>query len=105
MQIESCLKGTHGIEPVLLVVQGAEWRFSIVSVDRIGPALLVRIVLSGPEECAVAVQISGDYIIGTTAVQILDSVCAWLLSREGQTEGVIDVGTSELPVRRTPLAH
>jgi hypothetical protein len=104
MQIESS-KGNNGIEPVLLVVDGAEWRFSIVGVDRMGPALLVRILLSGPEECAVAVQISGNFIIGTTAMQILDAVCAWLLSREGQTEGVIDIGISDLVGRHTPLAH
>jgi hypothetical protein len=105
MQTESCSRDKEGIEPVLLVVDGAEWRFSIVGVDRIGPALLVRICLSGPEECAVAVQISGNFIIRTTAMQILDAVCAWLLSREGQTEGVIEIGTDDLRVGRTPLAH
>lgn len=104
MQTEYCSSGTGGIESVLLVVDGAEWRFSIVAVNRIGPALFVRIALVGPEQCAVVVRISGDYIIGTTATQILDAVCAWLLSRQGQTDGVIDVRPGDFPVRRLPLA-
>jgi hypothetical protein len=62
--------------------------------------LLIRIVLSGPDECVIAVRVSGGFIIGTTAKQILDSACAWLLSRQGQTEGMIDIESGERSARR-----
>ena len=75
MWTESWSGGTDGIRPVLLVIHGAEWRFSIVNVTRVASALIVRIVLSGPDQCEVVVRISGGYIAGDTAKQILDA--AW----------------------------
>ena len=91
MQTEICSGATNGIQPVLLFIHGAEWRFSIVNVTRIGSVLLVRIRLVGPEACEIVVRLSGGYIVGATAEQILDAACTWLLSRGPQTHGVVDI--------------
>jgi len=105
MWTESWSGGPDGIRPVLLVIHGAEWRFSIVNVTRVASALIVRIVLSGPDQCEVVVRISGGYIAGDTAKQILDAACAWLMTRGPQTRGVVDIGPSDSPARRRRFSH
>ena len=105
MWTESLSGETGGIKPVLLIIRGAEWRFSIVDVARAGSTLLIRIVLTGPEDCEVLMRISGEYIVGVTAKQILDAACAWLQSRGPETQGVIDVVPTGVPVRRQRFAH
>ena len=83
---------TDSLKPVLLFIHGAEWRFSIVSVTRKASALLVRIALTGPDECELVVRMSGGYVAGATAKEILDAACIWLLSRGRQTRAVLDIG-------------
>jgi hypothetical protein len=94
MQTEPYPAEMNAAAPVLLMIHGAEWRFSIVNVTRIGSALLVRVALAGPETCEVVVRVSGGYVSGDTARQILDAACAWLLRRGVKTRGVLDVGSS-----------
>jgi hypothetical protein len=93
------LYATHadGQGPVSLHVSGAEWRFSIASVKRMGRDLFLQIALQGPAICSLTVHVRDRIVFGVTAPRILTASCEWLLTRGAATHGYIDLAEGGSP--------
>lgn len=79
------------MDPVLLHVDGEEWRLSIAGVTPIGREIFVQLALVGPAVCTVVIR-AHAIVRGVTARQILETVCEWLLHRGDARHAVLDVG-------------
>ena len=85
---------TDGRANLALHVDGAEWRFAIESVKRIGRELFIHIGLHGPDICSMTVHVRDRIIFGVTAPQILNLACDWLLTRGSAKHAYVDLAES-----------
>ena len=77
-----------------LHVDGAEWRFVIESVKRIGRELFIQIGLQGPDVCSMTVHVRDRIVFGVTSAQILNLACEWLLTRGSAKHAYLDLAES-----------
>lgn len=85
---------TDGLTNLALHVDGAEWRFVIESVKRIGRELFIQIGLRGPDICSMTVHVRDRIVFGVTAQQILNLACDWLLTRGSARHAYVDLAES-----------
>lgn len=77
--------------PVTLSVGGFDWLFSIESVKRIGRSVFVRVEISGPDLCTLTFHLRDQLVPGSTARRMLMAACEWLLARDVDKQGFIEL--------------
>lgn len=80
--------------PVLLHVDGEDWRFSITGVTRVGRELFISVMLQGRDVCTAVVHVRDRVVLGVTARDILERACEWLMRRGSERHVYIELAES-----------